>query len=62
MTGTFVNTGAILAGSLIGVSAGKYLPDRIKTTVMQALGLSQLKNSRGEKRIGVSFSPLFKVV
>ncbi len=40
MTGTFVNTGAILAGSLIGISAGKYLPDRIKKTVMQALGLS----------------------
>jgi hypothetical protein len=40
LTGTFVNTGAILAGSLIGISAGKYLPERIKTIAMQALGLS----------------------
>lgn len=40
MTGTFVNTGAILAGSLIGISAGKFLPERIKTIAMQALGLS----------------------
>jgi uncharacterized membrane protein YqgA involved in biofilm formation len=40
LTGTFANTGAILAGSLIGISLGKYLPDRIKTIVMQALGLS----------------------
>lgn len=40
MTGTFVNTGAILAGSLIGISAGKFFPERIKTIVMQALGLS----------------------
>ena len=40
MNGTFVNTGAILAGSLIGISAGKYLPERIKTIAMQALGLS----------------------
>ena len=40
MTGTIVNTGAILAGSLIGISAGKFLPERIKKIVMQALGLS----------------------
>lgn len=40
MTGTLVNTGAILAGSLIGISAGKFLPERIKTIAMQALGLS----------------------
>jgi len=40
LTGTFANTGAILAGSLIGISAGKYLPERIKTIIMQALGLS----------------------
>jgi len=40
LNGTFVNTGAILAGSLIGISAGKYLPERIKTIAMQALGLS----------------------
>lgn len=40
MTGTFVNTGAILAGSLVGLAAGKHLPERLKTTVMQALSLS----------------------
>jgi uncharacterized membrane protein YqgA involved in biofilm formation len=40
LTGTLVNTGAILVGSLIGISAGKHLPDRIKTIVIQALGLS----------------------
>lgn len=40
MTGTLANTGAILAGSLIGISLGKYLPERIKKIVMQALGLS----------------------
>jgi hypothetical protein len=40
LTGTFVNTGAILAGSIIGISAGKFLPERIKTIAMQALGLS----------------------
>jgi len=40
LIGTFANTGAILAGSLIGISAGKYLPERIKTIIMQALGLS----------------------
>jgi len=40
MIGTIVNTGAILAGSAIGISVGKHLPERIKTTVMQALGLS----------------------
>ena len=42
MTGTLVNTGAIIAGSLIGISVGKHLPDRIKTIMVQALGLSVL--------------------
>ena len=35
-----MNTGAVVAGSLLGVLIGKRLPDRIKTIVMQALGLS----------------------
>jgi hypothetical protein len=42
VTGTLVNTGAVVAGSLLGVVIGRRLPDRIKTIVMQALGLSVL--------------------
>jgi len=38
--GTLVNTGAIIAGSLIGISAGRYVPERIKTIVVHALGLA----------------------
>jgi len=38
--GTLVNSGTILAGSLIGVSLGKRLPENIKRIMMQALGLS----------------------
>ena len=40
VTGTLVNTAAIVAGSLAGAVIGSRLPDRIKTIVMQALGLS----------------------
>jgi len=40
VTGTLVNTGAVVAGSLLGVMIGKRLPDRVKTIVMQVLGLS----------------------
>ncbi|MHB9097157.1 MAG: DUF554 domain-containing protein [Syntrophales bacterium] len=40
MTGTLMNAGAILAGSMIGLAAGKHLPERLKTTAMQGLGLS----------------------
>ncbi len=42
MIGTVVNTGAVVVGSLIGVAVGSRLPDRIKTILMQALGLSVL--------------------
>jgi uncharacterized membrane protein YqgA involved in biofilm formation len=42
LTGTIVNTGAILAGSLIGLAAGRRIPERIKTILMQTLGLSTL--------------------
>jgi uncharacterized protein len=42
LTGTIVNTGTILAGSLIGLAAGRRIPERIKTIMMQALGLSTL--------------------
>lgn len=37
MIGTIVNTGAVLAGSAVGISAGKRLPERIRTILMQAL-------------------------
>ena len=40
LTGTIANAGAILAGCCIGITAGKKLPERIKTIIMQALGLS----------------------
>jgi uncharacterized protein len=40
LTGTLVNTCAILAGSLIGMTAGKHLPERLKAIAMQGLGLS----------------------
>ncbi len=42
MNGTLVNTAAIIAGGFIGISAGGYLPERIKTIMVQALGLSVL--------------------
>jgi len=35
-----VNTAAVVAGSLAGAVIGKRLPDRVKSIVMQALGLS----------------------
>jgi len=40
VTGTLVNTAAVVAGSLAGAVIGKRLPDRVKSIVMQALGLS----------------------
>jgi uncharacterized membrane protein YqgA involved in biofilm formation len=40
MTGTIVNSGAIIAGSMIGVAGGKYLSGRIRSIIMNALGLS----------------------
>ena len=40
MIGTVVNTGAVLLGSTVGISAGKRLPERIRSILMQALGLS----------------------
>lgn len=40
MIGTLVNTGAVVIGGAIGLTAGSRLPDSIKTIVMQALGLA----------------------
>jgi len=42
MTGTIVNSAAILAGSALGIAAGSRLNERLKTTIMQALGLAVL--------------------
>ena len=40
MTGTLVNSGAILAGSFVGLAVGRHISERLKNIVMQALGLS----------------------
>ena len=40
MIGTVVNTGAVVVGSAIGLTAGARLPENIKAIVMQALGLA----------------------
>ena len=40
VTGTLANTGAIFAGGIVGLALGKRLPERFKTIIMQAIGLS----------------------
>jgi uncharacterized protein len=40
MLGTIVNTSAVLAGSLVGIYAGRGIGDRLKETLMKALGLA----------------------
>jgi len=40
MTGTFVNSGAIIVGSAVGIMAGRHLSEGIKSIIMNALGLS----------------------
>ncbi|MBN2282662.1 MAG: DUF554 domain-containing protein [Deltaproteobacteria bacterium] len=40
MTGTIVNSGAIIAGSIIGIAVGQHMPERMRTIIMNALGLS----------------------
>ena len=42
MTGTLVNTATVIAGSLIGLAVGDRLPPRIKSSVLNALGLVTL--------------------
>lgn len=42
MTGTFVNCGAIVAGTAVGLGVGHRMPERFKEILMQALGLSVL--------------------
>jgi uncharacterized protein len=40
--GTLVNTTVVVVGSLIGITAGKRLPERLKTMLMQCLGLATI--------------------
>lgn len=42
MTGTLVNAAAIIIGSLLGILLKKGLPDRLKSTLMYAIGLGVL--------------------
>jgi uncharacterized membrane protein YqgA involved in biofilm formation len=42
LTGTIVNVAAICAGALIGRYAGRFVPSRIRKTVMVGLGLAVL--------------------
>lgn len=39
MTGTFINVGTVLAGTLLGTLLGSRLPERVRETVMHSLGL-----------------------
>jgi uncharacterized protein len=42
MLGTIINVGSIVAGSLIGASVGSRLPERVRQTVLNGLGLLTL--------------------
>lgn len=42
LVGTLVNTGTVIAGSLIGLLLGNILPERLRDTVMKGLGLCTL--------------------
>jgi hypothetical protein len=40
LNGTIVNVAAISAGALVGRYAGRFIPERIRLTVMAGLGLT----------------------
>ncbi len=42
MTGTLINVGAVLAGTLVGVAAGSRLPETMQRRVLAGLGLVTL--------------------
>jgi len=42
LVGTLVNTGTVIAGSLLGLLLGNILPERLRDTVMKGLGLCSL--------------------
>jgi len=50
MIGTLANSGAILVGSLIGIAAGRRVPESIKTIVMQGIGLSVMLIGRRKRK------------
>lgn len=39
MSGTFINVGTVVVGSIIGVSVGSRLPEQMRQTVLNGLGL-----------------------
>ena len=42
MTGTLINVGAVVSGSLLGMFLGTRFPERIRETVLKGLGLLTL--------------------
>ena len=48
MTGTLINVGTVLAGTVLGTLLGDRLPQRIRETVMHALGLVTLVVGAGQ--------------
>lgn len=42
MTGTLINVGTVLAGTVLGILLGSRLPERVRETVMHSLGLVTL--------------------
>jgi uncharacterized membrane protein YqgA involved in biofilm formation len=42
VTGTLINVGAILSGCTIGISVGSRLPERMRSTVLNGLGLATM--------------------
>ncbi|RME12937.1 MAG: DUF554 family protein, partial [Aquificota bacterium] len=40
--GTLVNAGLVLAGSLVGISLSRAIPERLRTSIMQGIGLFTL--------------------
>ena len=46
LLGSLVNAGAILVGGLVGMFAGKLLPERLRTSVMAALSQKRFSGSR----------------
>lgn len=42
MTGTLVNSSAIILGAMVGLLFRKGMPERVRSTIMQGLGLAVL--------------------